>query len=764
MRKPKPATGSGKHLASASGLVLMACLAFAGAAQAQTAPIPEPEGVAQTTPLPSQVSPADNDAGGPPRPTTPLTGTPDSGTQVYDATFFAQFSLTNAEDMLRRIPGVSALLDGAGGIGQGQGRGLGQGGEQILIDGKRMAAKSQGVNATLRRIPGANVERVELIRATSGEVASEGLLINIVLKPGTSLGGVGNYEINYRSDDGGWEDWDGLLSYSSTIGSLGYVVSYEKLVWTPLGTNPTGGMQDYSRRVRDEVYFYPSGTVQQQRRQKWERQHHRNIFSANLTYDFANGDQARINSQLIIHPTKEIDITGLTRFSTAGIATSRATEFHKRNTRRDSFELGGELDKKIGPGALSVIAIHSWGSVPVDDFRNTTETTGVFIENSRSEADVVTTEDVVRTSYAWPLRPNQNLTLGFEGARNKQDQELAAFLDTNGDFRLDPINIPTAQSVVTEDRGEIFGIHNWRMSGKLTLESSLSFEVSRIKTNYPNIPVETYKFPKPRFDLRYAGTPNDRLRLKVERTISQLSFANFVPAYNTVDQRIDFGNPQIAPEKTWIFEGAYERRLKGDNGTLEARGFYRAIEDHIDRGPFGRTPAGQITSAPINIDKAKLYGLELKAGVRLTKLGLRNAQVNGRYLIQNSEVIDPFTSRERKMKDPYDAELTLGLRHDVTSLRASYGATMHDTKGSQLLSDIRNLEYFSRGPRLEVFVEKALTANLTLRAEAYNLLRSHEYKQRYLYTVSQADGRLNRSERYEEFRDRRFAIRLRGKF
>jgi hypothetical protein len=57
-----------------------------------------------------------------------------------------------------------------------------------------------------------------------------------------------------------------------------------------------------------------------------------------------------------------------------------------------------------------------------------------------------------------------------------------------------------------------------------------------------------------------------------------------------------------------------------------------------------------------------------------------------------------------------------------------------------------------------------LKGSLTLRVEAYNLTRSHEYKRRLLYTVSQAGGGLQRSESYEEFRDRRFALRLRGKF
>ncbi|MSO72307.1 MAG: TonB-dependent receptor [Rhodospirillaceae bacterium] len=102
-------------------------------------------------------------------------------------------------------------------------------------------------------------------------------------------------------------------------------------------------------------------------------------------------------------------------------------------------------------------------------------------------------------------------------------------------------------------RGEAFANHNWTVTNDLTLESSLNFEFSKITNNYPFSPTAKYKFLKPRADLRYDLTDADQVRLKAERTISQLQFFNFVPSFDVVDNEIDAGNPDLKPEKALTF-------------------------------------------------------------------------------------------------------------------------------------------------------------------------------------------------------------------
>ena len=72
----------------------------------------------------------------------------DESTVIYRADYFAEFNPITAQDMVDRIPGVGGATGSGGGFGGGAGggnggRGLGGGGgSEIIINGKRMAGKS----------------------------------------------------------------------------------------------------------------------------------------------------------------------------------------------------------------------------------------------------------------------------------------------------------------------------------------------------------------------------------------------------------------------------------------------------------------------------------------------------------------------------------------------------------------------------------------------------------------------------------------------
>ena len=85
-------------------------------------------------------------------------------TVVYEAEFFDQFNPITASDMLDRIPGVDVFGGNRGGGGN---RGLGTAGN-LLINGQRIAGKDNSARDQLDRITSAEVERIEIIRDTSG--------------------------------------------------------------------------------------------------------------------------------------------------------------------------------------------------------------------------------------------------------------------------------------------------------------------------------------------------------------------------------------------------------------------------------------------------------------------------------------------------------------------------------------------------------------------------------------------------------------------
>ncbi len=692
--------------------------------------------------------------------TAPTPAAQDSNMVSYGQEFFSKYDVTTAEDILRRIPGVAAILDSV--ASQQQERGFGSGGDQILIDGKRMAGKNQ-ILATLRRLQIENISSIQLIRGTSAEldVQSQGLLVNILLKEGAGTG-AGSWQLDTRFNNKGYLQPDGLVNYSDSWGRLDYIIGLERNLLPP--RNLVGN--DWHDRTRYEVYYFPSGAVQELRPQVINREHDKFILTANLTYNVENGDRARFNVLLEPRQPIESDVTALTRFNSSGTQTLTATDVHKRTSGWvNRWELGGDYEAIIGPGTLSTLYIFNYVDNPTNEYRNRIIGT-TLNEISRQLTNQLTTEGILRSSYTWPLAAKQTLEVGAEGARNTLTQDLRVFFDLDANGRVEEIPIPTAHAFVQELRGEAFVDHNWKILSNLSLESTLNFEYSQITNNYPFSPTATYKFLKPRADMRYDLSTSDQVRLKVERTVSQLQFNNFVPTFDVVDNEIDAGNPALAPEKTWVYEAAYQHRLPNRQGVLDARVFYKDVSDHIDKFVIRREANGDPVSATGNIGKAKVYGGEAKVGVKLGFLGFPDMGIDVRYLHQWSEATDPFTGRKRHAQNLWTDELDASFRHDVTAWGFSYGTTFKMSEGQQVFSDARVLRTFERGPRLEAFMEKSLPYKLTLRVEGYGLMPHHnrEYQQRILYVNDAGNGIISRTERFTEIRDRRFVVSLRGRF
>jgi outer membrane receptor for ferrienterochelin and colicins len=156
----------------------------------------------------------------------------------YPASYFTEWAPSTAQDMLSRIPGVNAGGGGGGGPGGpggggfgggGGGRGLGAGGgDQILIDGKRMAGKGNQSSDTLSRISASQVDYIEIIRGTSGalDVRGSSQVINVVL-----LEALDTTSISYQGELTRFADHEvkpnGTVAYSGQSGALNYLVSLE---------------------------------------------------------------------------------------------------------------------------------------------------------------------------------------------------------------------------------------------------------------------------------------------------------------------------------------------------------------------------------------------------------------------------------------------------------------------------------------------------------------------------------------------------------
>ncbi len=704
----------------------------------------------------------------PPNPVdvAPTGGTP-TDRVVYGPDFFARYSVNNAEDMLRLIPGVQSILNQTQQVQQ---RGFGSGGAQILLNGKRFPGKSNEINGNLRRISAPTVARVELISGAASDISvnSGGILVNVVLSDGASLAGSGAWELNARiNDEKGFTQFDGLLSYKNSIGALSYSLGIERNMWSPASV----GMARWSTRYRDEVYFYPSGAPQEVRAQDWDRDHDKWIYTGGLSYNFDDGALFDLNGLFETRDVYQDDVAAFTRFSTTGAVTAQGLDVHQTATLpADILEVSGEYGRTLGPGDLQALFISRRERNNNIDFRNLV-TGATLQEINRTVSDQDIAEDILRASYTFPIAQGQTIEIGAEVARNQLDQNLLAFFDSDSNGLLE--TTPPQLAEVKEDRSEIFLTHKWTITSKLSLESALNYETSKISSNYRTstlstvTPERSLSFPKPRLDLRYRTNPQEQYRLRMERTVSQLDFNNFVPRLNFADNFIIAGNPGLEPEKTWIYEFGYERRLPGDAGLIEARVYYNDISDAIDRAPLQIAP-GRIVGVQGNIPSATAYGAEIKSSVRLGVIRLPDSLLSLRYLARNSELEDPFSGETRRQYNDREYEFEASYRQDLRSLGASFGFTYKDIGKAGYSTDLigSNLvrQYFTIAPMLDAFLEKRLSGSTVIRIEAQNITGSKERRGRYFVPLATPFGPTVRYETFDEDRDLRIAIRLRGRF
>jgi outer membrane receptor protein involved in Fe transport len=328
------------------------------------------------------------------------------------------------------------------------------------------------------------------------------------------------------------------------------------------------------------------------------------------------------------------------------------------------------------------------------------------------------------------------------------------------DGTLAPVDVFNSESDVEENRYEFFSTHFWQLRENVALESALNFEYSKIEQS--GIDVEnarSFTYIKPRFDLRWDLDDSTQLRGSLERTVSQLNFADFVATFDNEDDQLDAGNPDLEPEKAWEYKLTYERRLADDAGVLEAQLFYNDIEDHIDK-----VAATDVISAPGNIGDADLYGLRLNGSLRLDRIGLEGAVFDLTYRLQHSETTDPFTGAERVMLYKPRNVYSVKFRHDIAAWKINYTVDV-EWWGEREQHEITFRDTNdSLRPNINAGLQYRLTDNLLLWFDSRFVIDSERRRIRERFDGNIADSALLRTEIRHQYHRSKFIVGLRGQF
>lgn len=686
----------------------------------------------------------------------------DDSTVMYPASYFAEYLPVTAQDMLNRIPGISVQGGGPrGGNASRGGRGLGSGGggTEILINGKRTAGKSNNSQSQLDRISSDQVNYIEIIRGTSGELDVRGStqIINVVLFEQLS-----NTSVSYEASMDYYQDSEakpgGSFAYGGQSGQLNFLVS-------------ASAEPRYQHRELEERSILPDGSPNDLIDEDRIREQTTYSLSTNLDYQFSERSSVRFNAlyQDDDNPT-EIDRT------TIDVRDGAYLPYFEREDlpgTQSNWEVGGDVEYRFDNGQrfklLGIANQNDQASIRerFEVFEDGSENKNLFLSNSS-----VLEERILRGSYTMGLFDGQDIEFGLERSQTTLDSSLALAVDSSSGTPsashggLVPVAVANANTAVEEIRYEPFAIHNWQLNPRMSLETSMVYETSEISQSGDTSKKRDFSFFKPKLDYRFDITPTLQLRLMIEKIVRQLSFSDFVAVIDQgdVDADTQAGNTELRPDYWWNYNLLAEYRLPDDLGVVSANLYKHRHYDfrqRIDVSPSD----DNLRSAWGNSGKGDMMVLDVRASVRLSMFNLPDVLVTSRASARVSEVTDPITGEVRSFNDYSKGQFQLGFRHDIPRWRMNYGMNMNSPiNGDNKLWDLEDIEASRSDGFAMAFVEVFAFDNMSFRLDSRNLFDGQNCRDRVRFDGRRSDGILEEVEYMCNGSGRVITFRMSGTF
>jgi outer membrane receptor protein involved in Fe transport len=546
-----------------------------------------------------------------PLPTAPApTAQATQGITSYPASFFAASGANTAADMVSRLPGFQ--LDSGDSV-----RGFEGAAGNVLIDGARPTSKTDNLDEILRRIPANRVDHIEVIRGGAPGIDMQGksILANVVR---TKTGGL--QVVTAIANDTVFRDgrnrWGGRLEVSDRLGPGAFegATRYGQYTDDGVGHGPHVQTGPLGERLETSNVDAHGGGHQ---------------WVATAAYELPLlGGALRINGRVF---EDYYSVDELNSFSQP----SRYAQTYSENQDDRQTEAGARYSRKFGDRLnLELIGLRQTEDVnDPSDFRTPTELDHFQLIKQ-------TEETIGRGVLKYRASDKLSFEAGGENALNVLDS--ATRLTVNAA----PVALPAANVHVEETRGEAFAKAVWRPLPEWTIEGGLRYEASEVTSTGDVVLDKRLHFAKPRLFVTWAPREGTQVRLRYERTVSQLDFADFVASSSLNTGVVTTGNPDLNPQQAWVSEIAVEQRFWRD-GSVGLTFTHSELTDVIDRAPvFTKT---SVYDAPANIGDGTKDELKLGLTLPLEKLGVPGGRLQGESTWRQSAVTDPTTHQSREI-------------------------------------------------------------------------------------------------------------------
>jgi len=616
----------------------------------------------------------------------------------YPAGYFADLGALNAQDMVRLVPGFT--------FDSGESaRGYSGVGGNVLINGRRPSTKTTRLGQLLRRIQIESIERIEVIRGGTPGIDMQGLPVvaNIVRHAGVSdsgaLSGLGKF---YPNGDVGLVGDAERTRQGETTMYQGSISLRREQNDEDSGEGRITASDAAGNMTEQGLFISDNWATRMQGTGAVEKQTSNGLFRANSTITHNSNDEKETSAVRDPFGVESQDVVD--------------TDF-----KVSRFEIGADYDGKLGEStSFQVVALQALSRKKDDSSRTTTDELQISKEEEREG------ETILRGLVRRRISPTLNFEAGAEGAFN--------FLNADSRLTVDGqvIDLPAANVDVEEIRGEIFSALIARPSTQTAIELGLAGETSQITVSGDADAKNRFSFVKPRVVATYSPDSGVQLRFRVEREVGQLDFEDFAAGSELTEGTVDAGNPDLAPESSWIYELAYEQPMFGDSIVAIAYRHFE-LEDVVDLIPV------EGFAAPGNIGDGTRDEIDISLTVPLEKIGpnLGRLQFSGTW--RESEVVDPVTGEMREISDEARFEGGLLYTRDFPALNSTFGMRGELTSKAtsyrldQVITE-RNENYW------RVYWDWRARPNLLVRAQIENPTSRDRWRKRVRYDGLRSDG------------------------
>lgn len=655
--------------------------------------------------------------------------------QVYTPDFFERFAPQTATDMLRNIPGFS--VDSAQ-----QRRGFGQGGGNVLINGRRVSGKSNSALGELDNLSADHVVRIEILDGATLDIPGLSGQVANVVKQTDAFSGTWQWSPQFRADTQPVYD-RGRASVSGETGAISYSLG--------LRANGGDGAGEGVERVTDA-----NNNLIDLRDERFHGGGREYAANGALTWLGRTGSVLNVNGSLSSEDFENHEVSERT-----GPGQPDRTRFAASGFQGTSGELGGDYEFGLGPGRLKLIALSSFEDAAEISTVTQFNTDLSSASGTRFNSAFTEGESIVRGEYAFPEFLGGDWQTAAEGAFNFLEINSSLFDRlVSGEFGNEQV---FAGSRVEEKRAEVSVSHNRQLSEAVDLQASLSSEYSELSQTGGNGQTREFVRPKGFAALAWEVNEDTDLNLRFAREVGQLRFGDFVASTNITDDVSNVGNIDLVPEQSWVLELEANRQY-GDWGALTAKLYYRDIEDIVDQVPIFDTDGTTIVGeAPGNIASAWRVGLDLNGTINFDPAGFRGAKLDLELDINDSEVMDPLTGEPRRVSGTDLYQFEASFRHDVPDTDWAWGAFYSQAKREKSFRLDQFSQFIATPGFAGAYVEHKDIRGMSGRLQIANLLDANEDFGRTVF-VNRRDGPVD----FTEFRSMQFAhifsLRLSGKF